>query len=662
MSVEKNQITTKSVGVVTVLSLFFLAVLIRVFYIQFIEGDEYRLKSTLRTLKTDTIYANRGNIYANDGSLLATTVAKYTVRLDLVTIDEELFNENISALSDSLSVLFGKNSNYYLNKLTRNRNRQNRYMLLAKDLGYIDYARLLTFPIFDQGPYKGGIITEQRNVRARPLGEIAVRTVGYSDKRGDVGIEGAYIDYLKEVNGYRKKQRIAKGHWKPVNDSNELEPKDGKDIITTINVNIQDVAHHALMEQLVKYNADHGCVVVMETKTGEIRAISNLGKNVDGSYFEKRNYAVFEASEPGSTFKVASLLVGLEDKVIDTSTMVDTGSGRLVLHGRNIEDSNKAGYGTISMARVLELSSNVGVVKLIMKNYKNNPEQFVNKINSLGFGSKLGLPISGEGMPYIPNPNYVKQGDVKSWSGLSLPWMSWGYGIKVTPLQMLTFYNAIANKGTMVKPKFISAIKSHGEIEKVFETEVMNEQIASELTLNKLTKVLENVVKRGTAKAIYTPNFSMAGKTGTCQTEYWTGKTQYVSSFAGFFPVKKPKYSCIVVIHKPDKTKGYYGADVAAPVFKAIAQKVFAESMQKVTVQLKNPTITKVINQKNKYKQLANATNNKMPNVKGMPVMDAVALLENKGLKVVVRCRKFVSSQSITAGSRFVKDQKVILI
>lgn len=662
MSTTEKSIVNKLGWVVLLLAGLFVMLIVRVGFIQSVDGAYYKKISVQRTIKTDTIFANRGNIYATGGNLLATTMSKYTVRLDMVTIDHQVFEENIQALSDSLSALFKKPSNYYRDYLRKAKRRKNRYLFLARDLGYIDYARLKTFPILKLGQYRGGLITEQRNVRARPLGDLAVRTVGYSDYRGNVGVEGAYINHLKEEHGWRKKQKIAKGQWKPINDKNEKEPQDGSDVITTIDVNIQDVVHAALLKQLKTFEADHGCAMVMETKTGEVRAIVNLGKYGNGSYYEKRNYAIYEAQEPGSTFKLASLLVGLEDKKIDTGDVIDTGKGVMKVYGRSIIDSHRGGYGKISMARAIEVSSNVAIAKMVMNAYKSNPQQFVDGIKKLGFGDKIGVPIKGEGQPFIPDPEYVKRGDPKSWNGLSLPWMAWGYGVKVTPLQLLTFYNAIANDGVMVKPRFIKELRNEGEIEKVFESKVLNEKIASEETIDKLQEILKNVVIRGTGEKLYSPSFSMAGKTGTCQTEYWTGNTQYVSSFTGFFPAEDPKYTCVVVVNKPNKRKGYYGATVAAPVFKAIAQKIYTSSLKEQEVILDLPKLADLEEDYKVYQKENLNTKSIMPDVRGMALMDAVSVLENKGLAVAVQGDlDYVKKQSIRKGIDIKKGQRVVL-
>ena len=650
------------------MTVFLLAVIIRVVNIQYAQGEKYRKLSTELTIKQDTIYANKGNVYAADGNLLATSMSRFTIRMDVVAVDNEVFEKNIVALSKELSKMLGNTSGYYQGKLRTAKKRRNRYLLIARNIGYTQYLEMKQFPIFKKGVYRGGFIAEHKTVRAHPIGKIAERTIGYDDFRGEAGIEGAFADYMQGENGLRWKQKIAKNQWKPINDVNEKEPIDGHDIITTIDVNIQDITHHALLRKLEYFEADHGCAVVMETATGEIKAISNLGRTSKGTYYEKRNYAVWESHEPGSTFKLASLMAALDDKVIDTSTIVDTEKGRIYIHNRKVEDSKRGGYGKISAARVFEVSSNVGIVKLIRKYYDDKPQKFIDKLEKYGFTKPIGFSIKGEGVPYVPNPKD------KSWSKISLAWMSWGYGVSVTPMQTLMFYNAVANNGVMVKPRFIKELRRHEKIEKVFKTEVVNPKIASEETLIKIRKVMENVVVKGTADNIYSSNFSMAGKTGTAkkyiprhknekgETIYGHYSTKhYVASFAGFFPADKPKYSCIVVIHDPKKEKGYYGAIVAAPVFKEIAQKIYT------TTPIDNQSVddkiefTSIENQYLRYDNVLSKTYNEVPNVKGMSGMDALSLLENIGLKVKVSGVGKVEFQSLKKGEKLVKGATIIL-
>ncbi|WP_439128120.1 penicillin-binding protein, partial [Polaribacter sp.] len=513
-----------------------------------------------------------------------------------------------------------------------------------------------------------GFIAKHRTERAHPIGKIAERTIGYDDFRGEAGIEGAFADYMQGENGLRWEQKIAKNQWKPITDYNEKEPVDGHDVITTIDVNIQDITHHALLARLEYFEADHGCAVVMETATGEIKAISNLGRTSKGKYYEKRNYAVWESHEPGSTFKLASLMAALDDKVIDTATVVDTEKGRIYIHGSKVEDSHRGGYGKISAARAFEVSSNVGIVKLIKKHYDHQPEKFIEKLENYGFTKPVGFQIKGEGKPVVPKPSD------KRWNKISLEWMSWGYGISVTPMQTLMFYNAVANNGVMVKPRFIKEVKRQDKVAKVFDVEVVNPKIASQETLDKIKKIMENVVIKGTADNIYSPNFSMAGKTGTAK-KYLPkhvdedGKTiaagysnkHYVASFAGFFPVENPKYSCIVVIHDPKKEKGYYGATVAGPVFKEIAQKIYTTTpidKQSVEDTIQFAEIDKAYQ---KYNSLLSKNYTIVPNVKGMSAMDALSLLENLGLKVKINGVGKVQSQSLKNGERLEKGKTITL-
>ncbi|MGB1042136.1 MAG: penicillin-binding protein [Tenacibaculum sp.] len=666
--IVKKSILNRLYVVVVLMTLFFLVIVFRIFNLQYVDGAKYRALSKEKNEENFIIQANRGNVYAADGNLLATSMSKYTIRMDVVSVKSEVFEKNIKALSESLSGLLGKSTKYYQNKLREAKKKKNRYLLIARGVGYNDYMKMKKFPVFKLGVYKGGFIAEQNTVRVHPIGKIAERTIGYDNQKGGAGIEGAFAEYMQGENGSRLKQKIAKGQWKPINDVNEKEPIDGSDVITTIDVNVQDITHHALLRQLEYFEADHGCAVVMEVETGEIKAISNLGRTSKGKYFEKRNYAVWESHEPGSTFKLASLMAALEDKVADTSDVIDCEKGRIFINNRKVEDSKRGGYGKISLARVFEVSSNVGIVKTIQKYYDKNPEKFISKIKSFGLDELTGVKIKGEGKPYIPKPSE------KSWSPISLEWMAWGYGVSLTPLQTLAFYNAVANNGKLVKPFFVKELRMGGRVEKSFETEVVREKIASQTTLNKVRKVMENVVIKGTAKNVYSPNFSMAGKTGTAKKyiprvkndkgEYEGGyysNQKYVASFAGFFPAKNPKYSCIVVVHSPKKEKGYYGATVAAPVFKEIAQKIYT------TTPIDNQNVSDKIEYANldaqyqdyytklrKYKTI-------MPQVIGMGGMDAVALLENMGLKVRFSGMGKVTQQSVKKGEKMKKGTTVYL-
>ncbi len=656
MSVNRQNIINKIGFLFAFLLILMLGIAGKIIYLQVVDGAKYQDLSEQITEKIDTIYANKGNVYAADGSLLATSMFRYEIRMDVMTVKSAVLQKNIQALATGLSELLGETPSYYVKRIRDAKRHHNRYLFIARNLSFPEYQNIKKLPIFRLGANRGGFITIQKTVREHPLGKVAARTIGYADYRGRPGIEGAFAKDLKGRNGQRLKQKIAKGQWKPINDDNEVEPEDGKDVITTIDINMQDIAHQALLEQLEKFEADHGSVVLMEVQTGEIKAIANLGRTSKGTFYEDRNYAVYESHEPGSTFKLISLVAALEDKVIDTSTVVNTEKGSWKLYDHTIKDSNHKGYGKISAARALEVSSNVGVSKLIYDAYKDKPIKFINRLKKMDLDKSLGLPIKGEGKPIIPEPGQ------KSWNGISLAWMSYGYGVQLTPLQTLTFYNAIANNGKMVKPKFVKEIRypNNRNENQYFETEVIKNRICSQKTVDKAKEMLRNVVKRGTATNIYSKDYSLAGKTGTCQAKYWTDSLYYIASFAGFFPVEKPKYSCIVVIHKPTK-HGYYGNIVAAPVFKKIAEKVFTATPIIETVSKRDIAFSKLEEEYANYDKKAQKSYQTMPNVKGMSGMDATSILENLGLWVQFSGTGAVKSQSVQPGERIQKGKTIFL-
>ncbi len=665
MSISKKNIMTRLYLVSGGLFIFAVLVLVKLVSIQMVHGDKYKKLALQRTEKMFTIPPNRGNLYSDDGSLLATSVSKYTIRFDAETVKDADFNKHVNPLSIKLSKLLQRPSSHFEKLLRKAKANKNRYALIARNLDYSQYMNIKDFPLFDLGPYKGGLIVEQKTVREHPLGKIAERSVGYErfDENGyatRVGLEGAFGQYLRGKEGKRLKQKIAKGQWKPIGLDNIIEPKDGYDVISTIDINIQDIAHHALLGQLEKYKADHGCVIVMETKTGEIKAISNLGKTEDNKYYERLNYAIGESHEPGSTFKLMSLVAALEDKVVDTSSVIDTEKGRWRIYDRIVRDSKHGGYGKISVAEAFEVSSNTAFAKMIHNNYKNNPQVFVNRLMNMELHKELGMPIKGEGKPVFRNP-----GD-KGWSGISLAWMSHGYEVSLTPLQTLAFYNAIANDGELLRPRLIKEVKEWNNSIQKFDKEVLNPSICSKETAKKVQQLLKNVVEKehGTGHRLYSENFSMAGKTGTAQKNYVgkdPDKLRYISTFAGYFPAENPKYSCIVVIHEPDKSVGYYGADVSGPVFKSIAQKIYAnnpmidevESLNAINMELEKAFEQYFVDARKKVLT--------MPNLKGMSGMDAVSILENLGLKVEIKGNGKVKKQSISQGTELAKVSKIVL-
>ena len=665
MGVEGKNILNRIYIVALVILLLAIAITVKLTNIQWVQGDHFRKLAKDRTVKSFVIPSNKGNVYSYDGSLLATSIPKYTIRFDAVVPKDELFDTRIDSLADSLAFVLKRPSNYYQMLLRKARSTKNRYTFIADNLSYTDYVKIKSFPLFNKGANKGGIIIEQKSVREHPMGKIAERTIGYERKDEDgnlrqVGIEGAFGKYLNGTDGKILKQKIAKGQWKPIRDVNEVDPKDGYDVISTIDVYVQDIAHHALLESLQKNNAEHGCVVVMETKTGQIRAISNLGKDPkSGNYYETINYAVSESHEPGSTFKLIDLIALLDDQKVDTSKVYDSRGGVVTYRGKRVVDSHEGGYGKISLGTGFEKSSNTVMVQAVYENYNSNPKQFVDRINKMGLNKPLGLPFKGEGIPRIPQPSDA------SWSAISLPWMAFGYGVSVTPLQTLTLYNAIANNGEMVKPLFVSEIKEWNKTIKKYDKQVINPKICSNQTIKKIKALLENVVKRGTGEKLYSKDFSMAGKTGTAQANYAVnGGTEkhYISSFVGFFPADSPKYSCIVVVHKPDTSKNsYYGADVAGPVFKRIAQKIFTDAPSTNEIKNVNASVKVQDRAYNSYFDKGQKSYTTVPNVKGMAGMDAVALLGNLGIKVKVKGIGKVKSQSVLPGASFTKNTLIVL-
>ena len=635
-------------------------IMFNLFTIQIVEGEKYKEIARNRVFKDFIIPANRGNLYDANYNLLATSVPKYDIRFDAVTVSNVIFQKEVKELSLALSKEFGKPKSYYNKMLRKARSNKNRYLLICRNVGYARYMRVKNFPILKRGANKGGLIVEQRTVREHPIGKMAERTVGYErqDENGyytRVGLEGAYGPYLRGNAGKRLKQKISKGQWKPVSDNNEVEPQDGFDVVSTIDVNMQDIAHHALLEQLEKYKAHHGCVVVMETETGDIKAISNLAKTKGDKYYERLNYAVGESHEPGSTFKLMSMIALLEDTAVDSSYVVDTEKGRIKFYDRTVYDSHWGGYGKISLGKAFELSSNTAFAKVINAEYKNDPKKLLDRFYNMGLNETLGLPIRGEGEPKFPYP-----GD-KNWYGTTLPWMAFGYGISMTPLQTLAFYNAIANNGKMVKPQFIKEVRAWDSVERSFGKEVLNPAICSPKTASIMRELMANVVKTGTAKNIKSSYIPMAGKTGTCQKNYGRGrdKLQYISSFVGYFPADAPKYSCIVVVHEPKKEIGFYGNVVAAPVFKKIAHKIHSGipiiDNVKITDSLKAKSFENYYTLSQKYKTI-------MPDVVGMHLMDALPLLENLGFEVKISGDGKVTKQSIPQGEKIGKRKNISII
>ena len=603
----------------------------KIFQIQFIEGERFRNLAKEKTIQNLIITPKRGNIYSDDGSLLASSSTNYDIYFDAVTVSNKNFNLFINPLSNSLSEKFNKPPAFFKNSLVNAKKTNKRYHLIARNVSINLLNDIKKMPLFKMGGVRGGLIIEQKIFREYPLDKIAERTIGYERKNNDkyvgVGLEHAFGEILRGKEGSQLMQKISNGKWKPIESLGEIEPKAGLDIVSTINVGFQDIAHHSLLSQLENFEADHGSVVIMETNTGAIKAISNLGRTSEGKYYEKLNYAVGESHEPGSTFKLMAMIAALEDKIIDSSTIIDTKDGILSFYGNKVRDSKKGGYGKITVNDVFKFSSNTGIVDIITKGYAENPKKFSDRLYNMGLNSILNLSIKGEGEPKIPHPKD------KNWNGLSLPWMAYGYGVSLTPLQILSFYNAVANDGELLKPVFINRLSSDFKSNNIFKKTVLNPSICSKETLKKVKLMMESVVNEegGTAYNIKSDEVKIAGKTGTCQVDYNTENVQYISTFVGYFPADKPKYSCIVVIHKPNKNKGYYGSTVAAPVFKKIAEKLHS-----ITPQIKSEFTWEEINQNklDNSQSKIEIKNGELENIKGKNFNEVLPFLENLGFNV----------------------------
>ena len=638
-----------------VLLLFAFSAVFKIFYIQTIDGDKYKKIGDERTLKNIILKPIRGDIYSDDQSILATSIVKYQLNWDSKVVPKNLFNKHKYEIAKGIAKVTSKDYSDVLNLIEKAKDEGNRYLLIGKNLNYNQQNILKKLPIFNLSPNKGGLIIRNKIFRERPLGKIAERTIGYEKptKKGTyyrVGLEGAYASLLEGKEGYRLKRKIANGQWKAIRNTNEREPTEGYDIHTTINTNFQDLAHNTLLNQLEKYEAQFGTVILMEVQTGAIKAIVNLGRTNKGAYYEKLNYAVGFAQEPGSTFKLISMMAALEDNYINPGDIVQTGNGERIIYGKTVRDSKKGGYGKITASKVFEVSSNTGIVNIIYDNYKDNPKKFVDRIYNMGIHKPLGIPIKGEANPKIPYPTD------RDWNGLSLPWMAWGYGVALTPLQILSFYNAVANDGVMVKPNFIKQIGKMGSKPHIkFNKKIINPSICSEKTLKIVKEMLSNVVKKkwGTANNIKDENINISGKTGTTQINYNTDSIEYNSSFVGYFPSDKPRYSCIVVINKPNKKIGYYGAKVAAPVFQEIARRVHSGIFKEEAVSISNLKKSNIKNIK---------ITDRLPNLIGYELMDVIHTLESLGKEVIIIGKKGkVKTQSILPGTLLNKFNKIVL-
>jgi cell division protein FtsI (penicillin-binding protein 3) len=687
----RDEIVWRGGLVYIAIALLGVVLLIRILILQYVQRGKWADMSERYVYKTAEMPANRGDILTSDGRLLASSVPYYTIYMDTRSsgMAASTWSNGISGLSAGLAkYLGGRSASGWKSAISEARRRGDRYFLIQRKVDYETLKRLKLLPIFKEGQYKGGMVAQAENRRILPNSDLASRTIGYlnlGSEGNEVGVEGAFDKDLAGKNGVAVKQRLTGGDWIMVEGPSSVESRDGNDVVTTLDLDLQDVASTALLNQLRKNGADHGCAVLMEVTTGNIKAIANLGMQDDGDYHETYNYALGESTEPGSTFKLPSLMAALEDGVIDTGDIVDTGKGTVKYYDKIIRDTKE--HGILTVKQVFEESSNVGTAKLIYEHYKSNPKDFVNRLYAMRLNKPLEVQLKGEGEPLIRYP-----GD-KLWSGLSLAMMSHGYEVQLTPLQILTFYNAVANDGKMMRPLFVSAVMRNGRVISSYEPEVIINSIASRSTIRKAKKMMEGVVDHGTATNLRNSNYKIAGKTGTAQIArdkygYRTGnRISYSASFVGYFPAENPLYSCIVVVNSPS-TGVYYGNLVAGTVFKEISDKVYATRFfrdykpeNKDDIKPSAPDagngyrddINEVLGSLDvRYKRTSDedwvATRESgdtvrlagikiqaglVPDVRGMSLRDAIYLLENSGIRVRYSGKGRVIRQSPEHGARY---------
>lgn len=662
-----------------------MAISFRLFYVQWVRGDEWRQRGEQNLIVRKKVEARRGNILAGDGeSLLATSLPFYKIAMDPTVADPAIMKRGLDSLAYLLANHFQDRSAAEYRALIRDARDDDRQFIYINSslINYQEKKKMMAWPIFREGRMKGGVIFEPKPLRYNPFKQLALRTLGFmNESNGGAGLELSFNRQLAGNPGVSLFRRIAGGHLKPLIE--ESQPQDGIDIETTIDVNLQDVAESALENALIRHQAANGCVALMEVATGEIKAIANLSRNSRGEYVENFNHVIGGLTEPGSTFKLASYMALFEEGKAELEDSVYAEKGKFKIADRLMTDAKPGGYANLSVKEAFEKSSNIVVSKLMHKHFGKNPQKFLDYLNKFGLNSDLDFPIKGYKTPYI------KRLADKSWSGTTLPWMSVGYEVLVTPLQTLTFYNAVANNGSMVKPMIVRRVRLADRVLQQFEPEVLEEAICNDETLAKVRQMLEGVVEHGTASNIKHADYKIAGKTGTAQ-KLMDGRyvTRYYTSFAGYFPADNPKYSAIVVIDNP---QGYlqYGADVAAPVFKEVADKVYARDIEMHrTLRVKPLPLEQagypliqggyltdlnmlcnrfgISNQASasadewvradlqnraiKWRP-AKLNNRIMPNVLGMTLRDALPLLENQGYRVDFSGTGRVASQSVAPGT-----------
>ncbi|WP_343688466.1 penicillin-binding protein [Chitinophaga sp.] len=681
------------------MGLFGVAILIKVFFLQNVEGNYWRSMADSLHTRYVTLDADRGTIYSEEGRMLSTSIPYFDVRVDfaadgLTDKNGKIFKDNVDSLSICLSKTFQDHTpKEYKTLLQEGYKNKDRYFLLKRDISFTQYQQLRQFPMFRLGKNKGGLIAETKNKRINPFKLLANRTIGLSRQNAqNVGLERTYDSYLSGTTGKRLMRRIAGGTFVPV-EGYDIEPENGHDIITTIDVNMQDIVETALMNMMVANEAENGTCILMEVKTGKIKAIANLGRQPDGSYFEDMNYAL-RATEPGSTFKLATVISVLDDKYATMNNMVNLQEGKWQIGRRTVFDSEPhPGQTNVTIKHAFELSSNVGMAKLAYQFYNKKPNDFVWHLRKLRLDKPTGIDLVGEDQPVI------KTTASRTWSATSLPWMAFGYEVLISPLQTCMLYNAVANNGKMMKPYLVNSINEYGKPVKSFEPEVLMDSICSTNTLTQVKAMLEGVVMNGTARSLWSPYYSFAGKTGTAlvaNANRGYADKIYQSSFAGYFPAKDPQFTCVVVIKNKPHAAKFYGASVAGPVFREVADKLYAIAVEKQRPMRANLMLDTLLAFKNSkardWKEItstldlpvegevnnnnwvsATVTDRKVaftpvtqakgsvPNVTGMGLKDALYLLENAGLRVVVRGAGKVTNQSIPGGTQLEKNQTIVI-
>ncbi len=697
----RNEVLARMYVITAMVALVTVILVARTIQIGIVERAHWREEGKKERVRLRTIEAERGNIIAADGSLLATSLPFFDIGFDpnSTAMSAADFDANIDSLAYCLATFVDPSftPGGYKAYLLQKRAEGARYVPIKKDVTFAEMQRIKQFPLFRLGRYRGGLVVTQKYKRQRPFGLLAHRTIGYLRPGAQpVGLEGAFDEVLRGKGGQQYMIRLPEGVWMPLGDLAEIEPQSGSDVRTTLDINIQDITENALYRAMERHRATFGVAIVMEVRTGAIRAIANLSRTRKGEIWETYNHAIGTRVEPGSTFKLAAIMAMLEDGCVDLSDSVDLEQGRVELFDEKLEvkDAVPHQYDTVSVARAFQISSNVGMVKLALKCYgqKGQAKRFIKRLKQFNLHLPIGIEIEGEPRPYIKDPDIPAD----DWSGATLPWMSLGYELLLTPLQLLNFYNAVANNGKMMKPYLVEEIQRYGKTVQHFPPVVLKRKIASSATIGKAQRLLREVVEKGTASKYKSPHYAFAGKTGTTQLDYrrLDDRTEvggYQASFVGYFPADNPQYSCIVLISHP-RQGGIYGSQVALPVFREIADKIYFTQLQLHQPLNSQPKPRLLVQQLPDYeigekrilKQLLDQlqlpylertdsewavlravqtdtlqllkrripAGSMVPNVVGMNLSDAVYLLENKGLTVEANGVGKVVRQSLKPGTK----------